>query len=56
MNNTSQFLRRREQLIVFTKANCLLLFGNMNAFLSHVVHKNSVVDELLNVKARVPPS
>jgi len=56
MNNIIQFLRHREQLIVFTKTNCIMLCRNMNATLSHVIHKNSVVEELLNVKARGPCS
>jgi len=52
MNNIIQFLRHREQLILFTKTNCLMLFRNLNAVLSHMIHKNSVVEELLNVTAR----
>jgi len=50
-NNTIQFLRHREQLILFTKTNCLMLLRNVNAVLSHVTHKNSVIEELLNVKS-----
>jgi len=31
-----------------------MLFVNMNAVLSHIIHKNGVVEELMDVKARGP--